>query len=197
MAKIKVHELAKELGADKGEIVAYLRAKGYAAMTGVTAVPEGEVENVRSRFGGGKSRTAAREQADAKTGRAEGQEAPKKSKVVVLGLTFKENCPDCRNSKVADILDRMREFGIEPEVVDPWADPEVAKREYNVELKDLNEVHGADCVIVAVAHREFRKLGLAGIERLYREDAKRVLLDVKGIYQIKDLEDASFVWWRL
>ena len=127
----------------------------------------------------------------------EAGQAPKKSKVVVLGLTFKENCPDCRNSKVADILDRMREFGIEPEVVDPWADPEVAKREYNVELKDLNEVHGADCVIVAVAHREFRKLGLAGIERLYREDAKRVLLDVKGIYQIKDLEDASFVWWRL
>ena len=69
MAKIKVHELAKELGADKGEIVAYLRAKGYAAMTGVTAVPEGEVENVRSRFGGGKSRAAAREKADVKTGR--------------------------------------------------------------------------------------------------------------------------------
>ena len=83
MAKIKVHELAKELGADKGEIVAYLRAKGYAAMTGVTAVPEGEVENLRQRFGGGKSRTAVREKTDVKTGRPEGQEAPKKSKGVV------------------------------------------------------------------------------------------------------------------
>ncbi|MBP3878999.1 MAG: translation initiation factor IF-2 [Lachnospiraceae bacterium] len=83
MAKIKVHELAKELGADKGEIVSYLRAKGYAAMTGVTAVPEGEVENLRQRFGGGKSRTAAREKTEVKTVRADGQEAPKKSKGVV------------------------------------------------------------------------------------------------------------------
>ncbi len=127
----------------------------------------------------------------------EAGQAPKKSKVVVLGLTFKENCPDCRNSKVADILGRLHEFGIEPEVVDPWADPEIAKSEYSVELKELNEVRGADCVIVAVAHREFRELGLAGIEHLYREKAKRVLLDVKGIYRIEELEKAGFIWWRL
>ena len=106
MAKIKVHELAKELGADKGEIVAYLRAKGYAAMTGVTAVPEGEVENVRSRFGGGKSRTAAREKADAKTGRAEGQEAPKKSKGIVrVFRSHNASAPVQKKARGTDLID--------------------------------------------------------------------------------------------
>ena len=105
MAKIKVHELAKELGADKGEIVAYLRAKGYAAMTGVTAVPEGEVENVRSRFGG-KSRTAAREKADVKAGRPEGQEAPKKSKGIVrVFRSHNASAPAQKKARGTDLID--------------------------------------------------------------------------------------------
>ncbi|MFR3310316.1 MAG: nucleotide sugar dehydrogenase, partial [Christensenellales bacterium] len=89
----------------------------------------------------------------------EAGQAPKKSKVVILGLTFKENCPDTRNSKVNDIIRRLGEYGIEPIVVDPWASERDAVREYGVHLTELSEVSGADCEIVAVAHNEFRALG--------------------------------------
>lgn len=124
-------------------------------------------------------------------------QAPKDSKVVILGLTFKENCPDVRNSKIADIISRLGEFGIKPVVVDPWADPEVAKHEYGVELKDIQDVSEADCVIVAVAHNEFRQLGLDGILKLYGGAKKKVLVDVKGLYSINDLRATDLLWWRL
>ena len=129
----------------------------------------------------------------------EAGQAPKKSRVVILGLTFKENCPDCRNSKVADIIGRLKEYGIEPVVVDPWADPKVARHEYGVELAKLEDVKDADCVVVAVAHAEFRQLGLDGIKQLFRTapDDEKVLLDVKGIYQIADLKASGTKWWRL
>lgn len=127
----------------------------------------------------------------------EAGQAPKKSKVVILGITFKENCPDCRNSKVADIIDRLGEYGICPEVVDLWADPEVTKKEYGVELRTLDEAKGANCVIVAVAHNEFRELGLPGIGKLYAEDGEKVLIDVKGLYRIEDLKESDLIWWRL
>ena len=123
--------------------------------------------------------------------------APKKCKVVILGLTFKENCPDCRNSKVADIIERLQEYGITPDVVDPWADPEVAKQEYGLALKSLNDIHQADCVIAAVAHTQFIELGLNGILKLYRKDAEKVLIDVKGIYRMDDCQNSDLVWWRL
>ena len=128
---------------------------------------------------------------------AEAGQAPKKSKVVILGLTFKENCPDARNSKVADIIGRLNEYGIEPVVVDPWADPDTAKREYGVELKRLDEVGNADCVIVAVAHDEFKRIGLDGIQKLYGANEEKVLIDVKSLYKIEDLKAAGMVWWRL
>ena len=123
--------------------------------------------------------------------------APKFSRVVILGLTFKENCPDCRNSKVADIIGRLNEYGIRPEVADPWADPEVARQEYSVELKALEEIEDADCVIVAVAHREFRELGLDGIMKLYGDRTEKVLIDVKGLFGIDSMTDLGLHWWRL
>ena len=128
----------------------------------------------------------------------EAGQAPKKSKVVILGLTFKENCPDCRNSKVADIIARLGEYGIKPEVVDPWADPDVAKKEYGVDLVKLEDVHDADCVIVAVAHNEFRTLKLDRIESIYRRDnTEKVLIDIKGLYNIEALKVCDLKWWRL
>ena len=127
----------------------------------------------------------------------EAGQAPKKSKVVILGLTFKENCPDARNSKVADIIARLNEYGIKPEVVDPWADSEVAEHEYGVQLVSLSEVKDADCVIVAVAHNEFRELGLEGVMDLFGDNNHKVLIDVKGLYCIKDLQKANLLWWRL
>lgn len=129
----------------------------------------------------------------------EAGQAPKNSKVVILGLTFKENCPDTRNSKVNDIIKRLNEYGITPIVVDPWSSERDAMREYGVSLSKLEDVKDADCVIVAVAHREFRALSLEDIKALYRDgvDEKKVLIDVKGLYKIADLNASGLKWWRL
>ena len=126
-------------------------------------------------------------------------QAPKKSKVVILGLTFKENCPDTRNSKVDDIIKRLNEYGIEPVVVDPWASERDAKREYNVTLTPLSEVENADCVIVAVAHNEFKALSLNDIKALFKNvnDAEKVLIDVKGLYKVSELDKSGMKYWRL
>ena len=127
----------------------------------------------------------------------EAGQAPKKSKVVILGLTFKENCPDSRNSKVADIINRLGEYGIKPEVVDPWADPEVAKHEYDVDLVKLEDVHDADCVIVAVAHNEFKEMKMDGLNKLFSPSSEKVIIDVKGLYRIDELTASRMHWWRL
>jgi UDP-N-acetyl-D-galactosamine dehydrogenase len=129
----------------------------------------------------------------------EAGQAPKNSKVVILGLTFKENCPDTRNSKVNDIIKRLNEYEISPIVVDPWASERDALHEYGVTLTKLEDVKDADCVIVAVAHNEFRALSLDDIKGLYREcpDEEKVLLDVKGLYKIADLDASGIKFWRL
>lgn len=128
----------------------------------------------------------------------EAGQAPKKSKVVILGLTFKENCPDTRNSKVDDIIKRLNEYGIEPLVVDPWASERDAMHEYGVTLTKIEKIHDVDCIIVAVAHKEFRELSLSDLKKLYRSDAtEKVIIDVKGLYKIDELKKSGLLWWRL
>ena len=126
-------------------------------------------------------------------------QAPKKSKVVILGLTFKENCPDTRNSKVDDIIKRLAEYEITPIVVDPWASERDAMHEYGVTLTKLEDVKDADCVIVAVAHNEFKALSLDDIKKLFKscDDGEKVLLDVKGLYKVSDLKASGMKYWRL
>ena len=126
-------------------------------------------------------------------------QAPKKSKVVILGLTFKENCPDTRNSKVYDIIKRLAEYDIHPLVVDSWANEQDAMHEYGVSLTKLEEVQNADCVIVAVAHNEFKILNLDDIKCLFKQcdDSEKVLIDVKGIYNVADLKASGMKYWRL
>lgn len=126
-------------------------------------------------------------------------QAPKKSKVVILGLTFKENCPDTRNSKVADIVKRLAEYEITPEVVDPWADERDAMYEYGVTLTKLEDVRDADCIIVAVAHSEFKAISLGDIKQLFKEcpDKEKVLIDVKGLYKVSELRASGIRYWRL
>ena len=126
-------------------------------------------------------------------------QAPKNSKVVILGLTFKENCPDTRNSKVDDIIKQLKTYGIEPVVVDPWASERDAMHEYGIELKMMDGAKGADCVIVAVAHNEFKALRLEDIKKLFKEskDDEKVLLDVKGLYKVADLKASGMRYWRL
>ncbi|MCC2820944.1 nucleotide sugar dehydrogenase [Lachnoclostridium pacaense] len=125
--------------------------------------------------------------------------AVRDAKVVILGLTFKENCPDIRNSKVADIINRLKQFGVEPTVVDSWANTEDAESEYNVMLTDLNQVSDADCVIVAVAHNEFKNLKINEVKKLYKDcpDNEKVLIDVKGLYNIHELKNSGLNYWRL
>ena len=129
----------------------------------------------------------------------EAGQAPKKSKVVILGLTFKENCPDTRNSKVDDIIKQLNTYGIDPVVVDPWASERDAMYEYGVTLTKIEEVSDADCVIVAVAHNEFRTRSLDDIKKLFKDgnDEEKVLIDVKGLYKVKDLKASGLKWWRL
>lgn len=126
--------------------------------------------------------------------------APKKAMVVVLGITFKENCPDTRNSKVVDIIDRLREYDIHPAVADPWADVDVARQEYGVDLVSFAELPRADCVIVAVGHNEFRSLSMMQIKELFKEELaneEKVLIDVKSLYRMDELKASGLRFWRL
>lgn len=126
-------------------------------------------------------------------------QAPKKSKVVILGLTFKENCPDTRNSKVDDIIKRLAEYEIFPVIVDPWASERDAMHEYGVTITKLEDVKDADCIIVAVAHNEFKALSLDEIKKLFKacDDSGKVLIDVKGLYKISELKKSGIKYWRL
>ena len=126
-------------------------------------------------------------------------QAPKRSKVAILGLTFKENCPDMRNSKVDDIVKRLNEYDIEPIVVDPWACERDAMHEYGIKLTPISMVKDVDCIIVAVAHNEFKELNLLDIKSMYKPlpDNEKVLIDVKGIYSVKELKESGMTYWRL
>ena len=126
--------------------------------------------------------------------------APKKATVVILGITFKENCPDTRNSKVVDIINRLKEYEINPIVTDAWADVAVAKHEYGVDLVPFNEIPKADCVIVAVGHNEFRSMSTMQLKGLFKDnlsDAEKVLIDVKSLYRKDELDASGMKYWRL
>ncbi|MCR5340565.1 MAG: nucleotide sugar dehydrogenase [Saccharofermentans sp.] len=126
--------------------------------------------------------------------------APKKATVVILGITFKENCPDTRNSKVVDIINRLKEYEINPIVTDSWADVEVAKHEYGVDLVPFDQIPKADCVIVAVGHNEFRSMSMLQIKELFKSDLKddeKVLVDVKSLYRMDELKASGLRYWRL
>ena len=126
--------------------------------------------------------------------------APKKATVVIMGLTFKENCPDTRNSKVVDIISRLKEYDISPIVTDEWADADIAKREYNVDLVPWNEVPKADCIIVAVGHNEYRSMSMMQIKNLFKDELKdeeKVLVDVKSLYRMDELKASGMRFWRL
>ncbi len=125
--------------------------------------------------------------------------APKKANVVIMGITFKENCPDIRNSKVYDIIKTLQEYEISPVVVDPWADAEEVQQEYGVTLKNIDEVTDADCVVLAVAHNEFKEYTESMVAQLFKTDVssdERVLIDVKGIFDRNEMSN-KYIYWRL
>jgi UDP-N-acetyl-D-galactosamine dehydrogenase len=106
------------------------------------------------------------------------------ARVLVLGLTFKENCPDIRNSKVVDILSELKEYGMQPDVYDPWIDPAQAQHEYNLTPVQQPEAQGYDAIILAVAHQQFKQLGAAGIRQFGK--TAHVLYDLKYLLPQQD-----------
>lgn len=122
--------------------------------------------------------------------------AVKNAKVAILGFTFKENCPDTRNTRIIDIVNELKEYGITPIVADPDADAEEAKHLYNIEFVDMNTIKDMDAVILAVAHDSFSSLAMADMDKFFGE-GKKVLLDIKGLLNRKEYEDAGYSYWRL
>ena len=122
--------------------------------------------------------------------------AVKGAKVAILGFTFKENCPDTRNTKVIDIVNELKEYGIDPIIADPQADAEEARKLYGVEFVDMDSIKDMDAVVLAVAHREFSAIS---VERMndFLGTEKRVLLDIKGLVDRKEFEGAGYHYWRL
>ncbi len=119
------------------------------------------------------------------------------ARVAVLGLTFKENCPDTRNTRVIDIINELREYEIEPIVCDAVADKDGAKLEYGLEPVAFETVTDCDAVILAVAHDEFRALSRERFDALYKKGKTKILLDVKGILDKEAFKNAEYEYWRL
>ena len=133
----------------------------------------------------------------------------KGAKVAVLGLTFKEDCPDTRNTKVVDIIDELKEYEINVVVADPMAEVEEVRRQYGIELTSIEDINNMDGVILAVSHSEYRKMSIANFEKLYSKEyvldevavdsdsqEKNVFIDVKGIMNKKDVKN-NMVYWKL
>lgn len=125
--------------------------------------------------------------------------AVKGAKVAVLGFTFKENCPDTRNTKVIDIIKELKEYGISPLIADPVADAEEAERLYGIQFSDMSEIKECDAVILAVAHTEFASYTMDELNGMYKdvENKKKVLIDIKGLLDRKKYESDGFSYWRL
>jgi UDP-N-acetyl-D-galactosamine dehydrogenase len=119
-----------------------------------------------------------------------------KSTVGVLGVTFKENCPDVRNSKVFDLIDEFKEWNIKVIVFDPWASAEIVKSEYGIQLEQINENNKVDSLVVAVAHDEFKKLNPDQLKS-YCRTIKPVMGDIKAIYNRKLMINVGFTLFRL
>ncbi|MGI5056617.1 nucleotide sugar dehydrogenase [Treponema socranskii] len=118
------------------------------------------------------------------------------AKVAILGFTFKENCPDTRNTKVIDIVHELKEYDITPVIADPQADSDEAKRLYGIEFVNMNTIKDMDAVILAVAHEEFKTLKMSDVDSLFGK-GKKVLLDLKGLLDRFEYENAGYVYWRL
>ena len=119
--------------------------------------------------------------------------------IYVFGITFKEDCPDIRNSRAFDVLKRLAEYGIQTKVVDPVADKKEAKHEFGIDLVGMEKVREADCLIFLVAHKQFKELQLAEVDALYNQQSssKKVIIDVKSIFEANTFKDNDYIYWNL
>lgn len=123
----------------------------------------------------------------------------KSAKVAILGFTFKENCPDTRNTKIIDIVKELNEYGIKPLILDPVADASEANRLYGITFSKLEDIKECDCIVLAVAHDYFKKYDENIINSFFKDvsNDKKVLVDIKGILDKEEYEDLGFNYWRL
>lgn len=121
------------------------------------------------------------------------------SKIGILGITFKENCPDIRNSKVEGIVKGLKEYDIEPLICDPYADKEEVKEFYDVDLVDKTELNDLDALILAVSHEEYKNLSMLEVDKLFKNvpNNKKVIIDIKNIFDINELKNLNYTYWRL
>lgn len=120
----------------------------------------------------------------------------KHAKVAILGFTFKENCPDTRNTRVIDVYKELQEYGITPLVADPQADRAEARHEYGIEFANMDSIKEMDAVILAVAHDEFKDMDIDRMNAFFNRGQK-VLLDLKGLLDRNAYEKADYLYWRL
>lgn len=121
----------------------------------------------------------------------------KGSKVAILGFTFKEDCPDTRNTKVIDIVNELKEYDVDVIISDPLATNEEVVEEYGLELTKLEEIKDVEVVVVAVPHKEYKELALSKIEALYSNTEEKLLFDVKATFDKKEVESKGLKYWRL
>ncbi len=122
----------------------------------------------------------------------------KSANVAILGFTFKENCPDTRNTKIIDIYKELKEYGITAVVADDNADADEAKRLYGITFTPMKDIKNCDAVILAVAHESYKKLEMNDLAALYADNGKpKVLTDLKGVLDRKEYESAGYLYWRL
>jgi UDP-N-acetyl-D-galactosamine dehydrogenase len=122
---------------------------------------------------------------------------PGRGRVGVFGLTFKENVPDLRNSRVPDIKAELEDFGVAVLVHDPLADPEEALREYGIAVSALDEMRDLDAAVFAVGHEAYARMNLQGLRQRFAGPDQALLLDLKGLWARAEAEDAGFTYWRL
>ncbi|MBQ8165850.1 MAG: nucleotide sugar dehydrogenase, partial [Lachnospiraceae bacterium] len=120
----------------------------------------------------------------------------KNAKVAILGFTFKENCPDTRNTKIIDIVNELKEYGITPVVADPDADADEAKWLYGIEFDDISSIKDMDAVVLAVAHDSFKQFDKSSFDAMYG-DGQKIMIDIKGLLDRKEYEGAGYSYWRL
>lgn len=120
-----------------------------------------------------------------------------KSKVAILGVTFKEDCPDIRNTKVMDLINKLGEYGIESIVVDPEADPAEVWMHYGIQLADLEDVKDADCVVFAVAHQNFKRLEKSQIDQLFKDNSEKIVIDIKSMLGKDIIQTNDYQYWSL
>ena len=123
----------------------------------------------------------------------------RQAKVVFFGVTFKEDCPDVRNSKVMEIVKYLEEFRIKPILVDPLAEPDEVKRAYGYELSDISEAKDADCIVLAVAHADYKAKSLADWDKYFVDcpNNEKVIVDIKSMLNRTEVEDKDYRYWRL